>query len=109
MVKTVGQSATWQLFGLFVKLKKIVYVVLNQLSEWLKSCQSTRVPFISLRSVPQVTFPAIAGECVARGCGGVNQLIRFVLLQIIAILGYVLSMVFNTQKHKWFTCYDVVV
>jgi hypothetical protein len=43
MVKTVGKSATWQLFGLFVKLKKIVSVVLNQLSEWLKSCQTPRL------------------------------------------------------------------
>ncbi len=58
---------------------------------------------------PQVTFPAIAGECVVWGCGGVNQSIGFVFLQIIAILGYILSMVFNTQKHKWFTCYYVVV
>ena len=57
----------------------------------------------------QATFPAIAGECVVWGCGGGWHSIRFVLLQIIAILGYVLSMVFNTQKHKWFTCYDVVV
>jgi len=66
-------------------------------------------PFELASLDPQATFPAIAGECVARGCGGVNQLIRFVFLQIIAILGNVLSMVFNTQKHKWFTCYDVVV
>jgi len=91
----------------FVKLKKIVFVVLNQLSEMVKTCRSSRLS--SLRSVPQVTFPAIAGECVVWGCGGVNQSIGFVLLQIIAILGYILSMVFNTQKHKWFTCYYVVV
>ena len=92
---------------MFVKLKKIVSVVLNQLSEWLKSCQTPPFELASLD--PQVTFPAIAGECVVRGCGGVNQSVGFVLLQIIAILGYILSMVFNTQKHKWFTCYDVVV
>jgi len=36
----------------FVKLKKIVYVVSNQLSEWLKCCQSARVHYIThIRSV----------------------------------------------------------
>ena len=107
MVKSVGQSGKRGTFEGVCKAKKNSLCCFKSAFGMVKKLPNSPVYLAPLGQ--QATFPAIAGECVARGCGGVNQLIRFVFLQIIAILGNVLSMVFNTQKHKWFTCYDVVV
>jgi len=107
MVKSVGQSGKRGTFEGVCKAEKNSLSCFKSAFGMVKKLPNSPFELASLD--PQATFPAIAGECVVRGCGGVNQLIRFVFLQIIAILGNVLSMVFNTQKHKWFTCYDVVV